>query len=84
MPSEEQRRCAASFVRSTAALYPTKGSKILFRQLHEEPVAATPTPAISLDTADEALAVVVDFDEPMIAVRASRHVAFMLHGVADI
>jgi hypothetical protein len=43
-----------------------------------------PTPAIALDTADEALAVVVDFDERMMAVRASRHVAFMLHGVADI
>jgi hypothetical protein len=36
---------------------------ILFRQLHEEPLTATPAPAIALNAADEPFAVVIDLDD---------------------
>jgi hypothetical protein len=43
---------------------------VLFGQLHEQPITAAPAPAIALDTADEPLAVVVDFDQQLMAGRA--------------
>jgi hypothetical protein len=41
--------------------------EILFRQLHEQAIAAAPAPAIALDAADESLAVVIDLDKGAIA-----------------
>jgi len=36
---------------------------IFFGQLHEEPVASPPAPAVAFDAADEPFAVMVDFDD---------------------
>jgi hypothetical protein len=48
--------------------------KILVRQLHEETLAALPTPPIALDAADQPLAVMVDFNELAIAFLADTKV----------
>jgi hypothetical protein len=49
--------------RSTYALRFTmcfSGSKVFLTQLHENALAATPAPTVTLDTSDEPLAVVID------------------------
>ena len=41
--------------------------QVIFGQLHEEPLATAPAPAVALDAADKPLAVAVDLHERAIA-----------------
>jgi hypothetical protein len=43
----------------------TKCLKVIIRQLHEEPVTASPAPAVALDAARESVAIVVALDSAM-------------------
>jgi hypothetical protein len=51
---------------------------------HEKAVTPAPAPTIALDAADEPLAVVVDFDQRSMAVKATLYAATVSHGAADI
>jgi hypothetical protein len=44
--------------------------KVIFRQFHEKPVTAAPTPSIALNAADSPLTVVVDFTDLLAALGA--------------
>ena len=51
--------------------------QVVFRQLHEEALAAFPAPAIATHAADQPLAVMVDLDELVITLLASSKVGII-------
>jgi hypothetical protein len=53
--------------------------EVFLRQFHDEPVAAAPAPAVTLDATQKTLAVVINFDERDAAERTVKfrgHLAF--------